>query len=71
MAHTVDGDLYHFTNHEVRLSWILGLFWLAWLLTQGLEGIIERVRHGFRVCRENKQEMNEETELRWEVIGTC
>jgi hypothetical protein len=51
MSHTSDDDLLH--SSDVCLSRVLGLFWVAWLLVQGLKGITKWLRHG--VCRKTKQ----------------
>jgi hypothetical protein len=65
ISHTSDDDLWH--SSGVCLFQVLGLFWVAWLLTQGLEGIIERVCYGVRL--EMKQQSNEETKCRQNYFG--
>jgi hypothetical protein len=46
ISHTSNDDLWQ--SSGVCLSRVLVLFRVAWFLTQGLEGIIERVWYG--VC---------------------
>jgi hypothetical protein len=65
ISHTSNDDLWH--SSGVCLSRVLGLFWAAWLLIQGSEGIIERVCCGVRW--ETKQQSYGEIKCRQNYFG--
>jgi hypothetical protein len=65
MSHTGNDDLLH--SRDMCLFRTLGLFWVAWLFIQGLEGVIDWVWHGAR--RETKQQDNDEIKYRQNRFG--
>jgi hypothetical protein len=45
MTHTIDGDMWHFTDDDdVCLSWVLGTFWVARSLSQRWRVFTEMTR---------------------------